>query len=236
MKLQGLMRLLKGTEIKLLEKRVEVGGQHLFLFKRPPGLHWKPGQHGSFSFKGSPVAGRKFRIFSVASTPEENVIAILTKIGANPSAFKARLQSLEKGDVITLRGPFGRFYLSDYKRPALMICGGTGITPMRALLTALAQGNLGPLEVELLYLARTGEHAFRRDLMELAAQQPGITISLLEGRNELEHKIANFTQRHGNQGQYLISGSPSMVKDLKRTLRGKDIKKGNIRSDSFRGY
>lgn len=226
MKITGLTRLLKGTEIKLLEKRVEAGNLHLFVFERPPELHWKPGQHGIFTFSGSRVKGRVFRIFSVASTPDENMIAILTKIGDNPSAFKSRLKSLEKGDVISLRGPFGGFYLSDYSRPVFMVCGGTGVTPMRALLIDLAKHNMHKPEVE----------AFQSDLVQLGTHHPNIGINLLEGRNGLESNLAEFVHRHANEAQYFISGNPTMVRDLRRSLRGRGIKRRNIRSDSFRGY
>ena len=134
MRLYDILGMLKSNEIKLIHKKSMTNGSYLFSFKFEPHLEWKAGQHGIFRFKGEKLDGGNFRAFSVASIKDEKVITILTKIGDTPSGFKSKLKSMEVGDTLTLRGPFGGFYISDYNRPMVMVAGGVGITPMRALL------------------------------------------------------------------------------------------------------
>ncbi len=95
-----------------------------------------------FKFNGEKLNGGNFRPFSVASTQDENIITILTKIGDNPSEFKSRLKSMEIGDIISLRGPFGGFYISDYNQAIAMIAGGIEITPRGLCLSEFSYENL----------------------------------------------------------------------------------------------
>src|SRR5690554_5490376 len=101
--------LFRRNDITLLETRQEADDRQVFFFAFKPGLTWKAGQHALFAFRGERLAGRNFRPFSVASTPAENVIAIITTIGSSPSPFKSRLQAMRVGEDISLRGPFGGF-------------------------------------------------------------------------------------------------------------------------------
>lgn len=58
-----------------------------------PGVNtsWKPGDHGIFRLPNNKVEGKKWRAFSVASIPEENIIILGTRTGNKVSSFKQEL-------------------------------------------------------------------------------------------------------------------------------------------------
>lgn len=235
MRLYDILGLLKYNEIKLIEKRQETSDSYLFSFQFKPELEWKAGQHGMFAFKGEKQDGGNFRPFSVASTKDENIITILTKIGNTPSGFKSKLKSMEAGDIITLRGPFGGFYISDYTRPMVMIAGGVGISPMRALLKEIDKKDV-VTDVRLLYIDSNEEYAFKEELERTARDNPNLSVHFFNNRKHLDDELLDFINRHNNNAVYFISGSPNMVKDIKNKIAVKGIKKRNIINDSFRGY
>lgn len=237
MGLYNILGLFKNNKIKLVEKRLETKDSYLFSFEFNPRLEWKAGQHGMFSFKGEKLNGGNFRPFSIASNRKENRIMILTKIGDKPSEFKDRLRSMKIGEFIYLRGPFGGFYISNYNynKPICMIAGGTGITPMRAILKDI-EDNSELKDVELMYIDNSGEYAFREELEAIEKNNSKIKIYFLDKRNDLNDKILNFINRHNNGAIYFISGNPTMVRDIKNKIKDQKIKKINIISDSFRGY
>lgn len=235
MRLYDILGLLKTNEIKLVDKKPETNGSYLFSFEFKSDLEWKAGQHGMFKFKGEKLDGGNFRPFSVASTKDENIITILTKIGDTPSGFKSKLKSMEVGDTISLRGPFGGFYISDYNRPMVMVAGGVGITPMRALLKDMDRNGIFT-DVSLLYIDSSGEYAFKEEFEIIKRDNPNISIHFLNDRKILEDKLSDFINRHNNNATYFISGSPNMVNDVRNKIEAKGIKKRNIINDSFRGY
>ena len=106
---------------------------HVLDFSFPEGLDWQPGDHGLFTLQTG--RGRKFRAFSVASVPSEGVVKVATRIPeVGASLFKQTLGSMEPGGRISVRGPFGWVKFRDEDSPVVMICGGVGITPFRAML------------------------------------------------------------------------------------------------------
>ena len=235
MRLYDILGLFKNNKIKLVDKKSVANSNYLFSFKFKPDLEWKAGQHGMFKFKGEKLDGGNFRPFSVASIKEEKIITILTKISDSPSGFKSKLKSMEFGDTITLRGPFGGFYISDYNRPMVMVAGGVGITPMRALLKDIDRKSI-LTDASLLYIDSSGEYAFKEELEIIKRDNPNISIHFLNDRKILDYKLSDLVNRHNNNATYFIAGSPNMVKDIRNKIEAKGIKSRNIINDSFRGY
>lgn len=235
LKLFDILSIFKKNKIKLIEKIAKTEDSYLFSFENNQGIEWKPGQHGMFQFQGEKLEGGNFRPFSVASTDKENKIMILTKIGDNPSGFKQRLKSMEIGEPILLRGPFGGSYISDYNKPICMIAGGTGITPMRAMLKSIEE-NKELKYVELLYIDSSGQHAFVEDLERIEGNNSKIKVIYIKERSELEEKLFSFISKYDNSAIYFISGTPKMVTDIRDKIMNKNIKRKNIITEHFRGY
>jgi ferredoxin-NADP reductase len=94
--------------------------------------------------------------------------------------WTARLQALAPGTRVALEGPYGTLTGARRTRQrVLLVAGGIGITPLRALLESLP-GRAGDLT--LIYRAsREREVVFREELDALAAHR-GAAIHYLVGR------------------------------------------------------
>src|SRR5690349_11820185 len=53
-------------------------------------------------------------------------------VRASDSPYKRAFASLEPGDAVAIQGPFGDFVL-DEERPAVLVAGGIGITPLKGM-------------------------------------------------------------------------------------------------------
>jgi NAD(P)H-flavin reductase len=104
------------------------------------GFSFIPGQ-----FVQASVFGIGEAPFAISSSPleTEHIEITLRRVGNVTNA----LFRLRKGDVVGIRGPYGNPYpVKEFlRRDAVLIAGGTGITPLRSLL--------------LLILARTSKQA-----------------------------------------------------------------------------
>jgi ferredoxin-NADP reductase len=71
--------------------------------------------------------GIDWRPMSIASAPTRPYLEFAARI--SDSTFKQAFASLRVGDEVVIRGPSGRFFL-DAHRPAVLVGGGIGITPL----------------------------------------------------------------------------------------------------------
>jgi glycine betaine catabolism B len=74
------------------------------------------------------------RSFSIASSPtEKDFILVSTRIRDTP--FKKRLANLDKGALVKITAPLGKFVLSEnYSTPVVLLSGGIGVTPFRSMI------------------------------------------------------------------------------------------------------
>ena len=217
-------------------KRKETGNIMSFVFRPEKPLNWKPGQHGILSFGRARLEGGSWRGFSIASAPYEGVVMISTRIPERPSAYKQALMNLEPGDAITMRGPFGPFYIDDPSRPVVFIAGGIGITPYRSMILSLLKNNRkGTGTIRLLYADDKKEYAYTDELGTAVATEGFVEINYMGSREELSDEIAKAVNEYGNSASYFISGPGSMIKAVKHKLKDYGIGKRNIKYEPFFG-
>lgn len=137
---------------------------HLFAFRPQKPLQLLPGQFVEISIPG--IGG--FPVSSCDLVHEGLITSCIRRTGRVTEA----LYQLQVGDTVGLRGPFGNgFPLERFvDQDALMIAGGLGMAPLRALLKALlADERTG--RITLLYGSREPEALlFREELVELSGQ------------------------------------------------------------------
>ena len=119
------------------------------------------------------LADRVERVpYSIASSPgearERDELELLIKV--EPSGrWGHQFDSIERGQSLGVRGPFGSFVLPEQiaGQPLLFIAGGTGIAPVRSMIVHARRQRAGSLK--LLYSARTSaDFAYARELRSLA--------------------------------------------------------------------
>ncbi|WP_118135501.1 pyridoxamine 5'-phosphate oxidase family protein [Oceanicella sp. SM1341] len=132
-------------------------GQHLPVELDVPG---QPGPvRRSYSLSGAPD-GRSYRI---SVKREERGIA---------SGFLHDIAG--PGTLLRARPPAGDFTLPPGTSPLMLVSAGVGVTPMLAMLQAVAEARSGR-PVRFVHVARDGRsHAFRGEVEALVAATPGV--------------------------------------------------------------
>jgi ferredoxin-NADP reductase len=225
----GALRLHQLT----LRRSEYLGGiTYSFVFECKRPLRWKSGQHGVFWFLSPTMKGSAWRAFSVASSADEEEIRIATQISNTPSTFKQKLKRLQPGEHIYMQGPFGEFH-ADNKTHMVGVAGGIGITPFRALAYDLAHTQNAHAKLTLIYSAPNNTHVFKEELKEWS-QTKNVDVIYTATPAEVNAALHDQIETVGNNGHYLISGSPTMIAALREFCQQKGIT--NIINDPFKGY
>jgi CDP-4-dehydro-6-deoxyglucose reductase len=109
--------------------------------------------------------GRR-RAFSIANSPIDDQFLTLHIRHVPGGAFTDHVfEGLQKGEIWTIEGPLGQFYLRHSERPAVLVAGGTGLGPIRAILEkAFEEGERRPLR--LFFGVRSGADVYGLEELE----------------------------------------------------------------------
>src|SRR5258708_129329 len=128
------------------------------------------------------VAGRPVeRCYSLCTAPEvEKIHKVTVKRVAGGAVSPILHERLKVGDRVDVKRPEGRFVLDKADGPVVLFAGGSGITPVIAILkTALATT---PRRVRLLYANRSRSSIIFRDELEHL-------VGAHAGRLEVAHRL-----------------------------------------------
>ncbi|MDE2143794.1 MAG: FAD-dependent oxidoreductase, partial [Elusimicrobia bacterium] len=116
---------------KLLSSRDEAPGIRTFRFMSPAGFTFVPGQFVMFHFADDP---KTWRAYSICSAPAKAAHWFEITVGM-VGAFSDRLGFLTEGGEhgLIARGPFGKWIYDVTAPHAVLVAGGTGVTPFRAM-------------------------------------------------------------------------------------------------------
>lgn len=114
---------------------------------------------------------RAQRSYFIASAPEDDAVMLTVERLEGGQVSPSLTDAVELGDEVELRGPIGDYFVWDasLSGPLLLISGGSGIVPLRAMLRHWAAAR-PPVEVRVLHSARSlGDVIYLDELMRLAA-------------------------------------------------------------------
>ena len=229
-------RLLDMRRSAVLDIRTETPTILSVRLDRPPGFNYRAGQHAMLRLATD--QGPDFRPLSIASAPQAPWLEFATRIG--PSAFKQAFHGLRPGDQVKVSRPMGSFGF-DLSRPAVMVTGGIGITPVKSMLTAAVSSGHGA-PIRLLCSNRAVEEIpFRPEFEELARAHPDLRITwalqgptvgapsgeVVNGRIDLA-RLAQQKQELPD-AMFYVTGPAAMVQDMREMLRGIGLANSRIR-------
>jgi predicted ferric reductase len=169
--------------------------------------------------------------FSLSAPPIGNRLRLTVKALGDGSA---RLQQVPVGTRVITEGPYGAMTARRRtRRDVLLIAGGVGITPMRALFETipLVTGQ----DLVLLYRANTREQVvFRRELDALAASRHARVIYLLGDDRDLlsARSMARLVPGLVERDVYLC-GPPGMSAAVRRSLEQAGLPPGQLHEERF---
>lgn len=233
MKISDFKGLFKKSNLTIVSVENKYGDYYQVEMKPAAGVTWCPGDHGVFRLPNRPVEGKKWRAFSVASVPEEGLMILGTRTGKEISSFKKHLISMKVGEQVSVRGPFGWFKVQDSTSPIVMVAGGVGITPFRALLKQLENDVARP--VELLH-ASLDYYLFDDELQAIALANDQITIHKAHSNQETNATLAALVTKYKGEAYYFLSGSKPFIRAMKKQITATGVKSRRIINDPFTGY
>jgi len=150
------------------------------------------------------------------------------------------LAALPIGTRVFVEGPYGTLTADRRsRRRVLLIAGGIGITPLRALFEELPAG---PGEITLLYRARRAVDVVFRDEIDTIARLRGATVHYLIGQRgvDVAHDPLAAAAIRGlvpdiAQRDVYVCGSDAMMEAVSRSLRALHLPGSRIHTERF-GY
>ena len=235
-------------ELVLLDSFAVAEGTTAFAFAKPPGFAFQPGQYVDLSLiepRATDPAGN-LRSFSVASAPHEDDLLLVTRM--RPSPFKRELAALRRGDRVRAEGPLGELVLEEGPQRVVLVAGGIGITPFRAMLRDAAHRH-SERDITLVYGNRTPQAgAFLDELDDLRRTLPRLRV--LHCMSEPEKALPPWSGERGfvtealiarhvpdpAQALFYVVGPPAMTAALRDVLMNLGVPDESVRVEEFAGY
>ncbi|MEZ4670979.1 MAG: hypothetical protein R3E39_24005 [Anaerolineae bacterium] len=217
-----------------------------FALSRP--LAFQPGQYMEWTLghKDADSRGNR-RYFTLASTPDDRDLRMGVKFYPQSSSYKTALLNMDVNDTIVAGQLAGDFVLdSDTKRKVIMIAGGIGVTPFRSMIKHMLD-NRRRRPATLLYANRRVEDILYRDVFDAAQKEIGLKVvytltdetGVPKGwRGQVGHIDRHMILETVPDYKYCtfyISGTNTMVHEVKDVLLSLGVKRSHIKTDYFPG-
>lgn len=219
--------------LSLVEKRPIATGVYEFIFRSDRPLRFKPGQYLEWTLGNVPLDNRgNRRFFTIASAPEQTILALGTRFPDEPSAFKSTLSKLPVGAVISASSLGGDFTMPrNVDRKLAFLAGGIGVTPFASMARhCIASGE--SRDAILLYSIKTASEVAYQDVFSQAGRVGWRTVyrvGIIDAEL-IKQEVPDYAER-----LFYISGPSGMVDAMKRMLLTLGISRFNIKTDFFPG-
>jgi len=203
-------------------------------------LPYRPGQYARLSLDSLPEHDRSFS-FASAMQADAKVSFFIRKVPGGRLTSLINDEALQ-GQGITVEGPYGDFHLHPADNPLLLIAGGSGLSPIFAMLEdALADSPHRP--VCLLFGARSQRDLYALDeIRSIAAQwaAPFTFVPVLseEGSDSDWNGARGFVSSQipsllVPDAQVYLCGPPAMIDSATDLLRVQGVPNSQIYIDRF---
>jgi len=170
--------------------------------------------------------------FSLSALPDGQSLRITVKALGD---FSSRLGELEPGTRVVAEGPFGVFTEAARKRQkVLLVAGGIGITPIRALMEDMRG------DVVVIYRVVDERDIVFRDELEHLADERRVRLLFVVGDHATRAGRRLLSPRHLRElvpdiaeRQVYVCGPPAMAETLERNVRRADVPAAFIHTEKF---
>lgn len=196
---------------RVLEIKDECKGVKTFRLEVPGDFSFKPGMWVMAALPGHPE-----RAYTISTSPfEKGAIEITLN----------KAVSLKVGDVLMLRGPYGKWFFHDEERAAF-ISSGIGITPFRSMCRYVLDKKLSS-KITLINSSR--QALYKDDLAKFS--RAGIKVFTTPEPITI-HTIADEVDDFSKTTYYLC-GQTAFVSELASELLKKGLAKEQLRTEKW---
>ena len=215
---------------------------------------FRPGQFLVFKIPSGDPKGHVLRNYSLSGAPDDPRHYRIS-VKREPSAGPGLPVGLSShylhdkvcvGDVLIADGPRGEFVLdAASNRSVVLLSGGVGLTPMVAMLHALADRSTR--RTLFLHACENGEvHALRAEVDGLIGRRPGLSAHYCYRAPSANDRIANRFDSEGfitrelmqslmclDDYDFYLCGPPPFMQAMYQTLRDLGVAKDRIAYEFF---
>jgi len=181
----ALRRRLSWTQARVVDLLDETASVRSIVVEPPEWPGHRAGQHVDVRLTAEDGYQAQ-RSYSIASAPEDDHLVLTVERLEDGEVSPYLVGELRPGDELELRGPIGGYFVWEESLggPLLLIAGGSGVVPLRAMLRhRSAVASVVP--VRLLYSARSlADVIYRDELMQAATGLVDIRFTLTRARPE----------------------------------------------------
>lgn len=192
-----------------------------------------PGQFAFFSFINSRVVTDEVHPFTISSYRSDGEISISAKALGD---FTSLLSIENKGDIVSVEGPFGEFSYLYGKEKQVWVAGGVGVTPFVSFVEHALSSQEFAYDVDLFYSVQTNADMAYGSLFEQAAKRfPSFRYHPMPTDKDgyitgglIASKVSGVILR-----DIFICGPPMMINAVIASLKSIGIKQKSIHSELF---
>lgn len=174
------------------------------------------------------LTSRAYSLTDAADQPSQYHIAVL-RIDEGEGGSRALHDSWQLGTRLNVDAPEDHFPLHDDVRPALLVAGGIGITPIKAMMEELSARGV---DFQLHYAGRTPEHmAFAEDLGRRYPHQCHLYFSETPTPTRLD--VSELLHSVSADTVIYVCGPTRLIDAVRQTARKLGIAEDRVQSESF---
>ncbi len=184
------------------------------------------------------------RSYSIASGPEDSQLVLTVERLDDGEVSPYLVGELRAGDQIELRGPIGGYFVWEESLggPLVLVAGGSGIVPMRAMLRHWAAGP-HDTTVVVLYSSRSlNDVVYREELSRLDGGNLSVHLALTREwppnwtghRGRIDQQLlAEVIPEPAQRPLMYVCGPTSFVEDVAQALVELGNEPGRIKTERF---
>lgn len=188
------------------------------------------------------LSDSRHRTYSIANAPREDGMIELHIRNVEGGRFSDFVfHHLEQKTILRIEGPMGAFYLrQDSSRPMLLVAGGTGLAPIKAIIEAAQQAN-DKRETFLYWGVRSKRDLYLQETIEKWAEQAHVSyIPVLSepdadwrGRQGFVHQAVLQDISDLSHYDVYAAGPPIMVSAVRSSFLEAGLPETQIFHDAF---
>lgn len=230
--------------LKLAERRHIADATYEFIFEKPAGMRWQPGQYLEWMLPHSADSRGPRRYFTIGSSPEEQFVLLALRVMSHGgSSYKRQLMDMKPGESLIASQLAGDFLLPrDTSKKLAFIAGGIGVTPFRSHFGHMLAAN-EQRDVHFYYCNKFAKDIAYHDLFKRVEAELGVRwVNVLSDEEAAgcEHgfltqeMLERITPDYKERTWYL-SGPPGMVNAYTKLLVQSGVATRQIVTDFFPG-
>lgn len=214
--------------LKIIDIIDETDNTKTYFFEKPENLTWEPGSHTHIGHIGFDIGDQPrkewVRHMSITTLPEENKIAIITRVPGSKSEFKNKLSELKIGDEAVFFKIGSRMGLRRINKHIILISMGVGIATMRPLILSFINDKTNIPYLSNINIDSSDKFVFKNQLDKLADEN--YKNYWINSRKEF-YEILSQSMK-SEDAMYYVVGSDAFIKDIIQRLRANNVKIDDI--------